>query len=150
MRLNESHPAQMTPSWHGDAVGHYDGDTLVIDTVGIKTDRPFAMVDLFGTPYTDKLHVVERYRLEGHDAVKDVLERAAKENWRPGGPVNPNYMDKYLHVHFAIDDAGAFTTPWTADMIYLRDHLEWPEAACAENTFGFHQADIPHADKPDF
>jgi hypothetical protein len=35
----------------------------VIDTVGTKTDRPFAMIDLFGTPFTEKLHVVERYRL---------------------------------------------------------------------------------------
>src|SRR5262249_7503244 len=63
VRMNQSHPAKVKPTYHGDAVGHYEGDTLVIDTVGIKTDRPYAMVDLFGTPYTEKLHVVERYRL---------------------------------------------------------------------------------------
>jgi hypothetical protein len=40
-----NHPAQVTPSWHGDSVGHYEGDTLVVDTVGVKTDRPFAMID---------------------------------------------------------------------------------------------------------
>jgi hypothetical protein len=111
------------------------------------------MVDLFGTPYTDKLHVVERYRLLNHEAVKGDLERAAKENWRPAGPVNPDYKDKYLQVHFTIEDPGAFTTPWTATIIYLRDRLEWPEIACAENTLGFHHdkdADVPHADKPDF
>ena len=153
VRMNEPHPAQVTPSWHGDAVGRYEGDTLVIDTVGIKADRPFAMIDLFGTPYTDKLHVVERYRLLDHEAVKGDLERGAKENWRPAGPVNPDYKDKYLQVHFTIEDPGAFTTPWTATIIYLRDHLEWPEIACAENTLGFHHdkdADVPHADKPDF
>jgi hypothetical protein len=44
-------PEPLTPSWYGDSVGHYDGDTLVIDTVGVKTDRPYAMIDLFGTPY---------------------------------------------------------------------------------------------------
>jgi hypothetical protein len=44
VRLNQSHPAQLTPSWFGDSVGHYDGDTLVIDTVGFKVG-PFAMVD---------------------------------------------------------------------------------------------------------
>ncbi len=60
VRMNEPHPARVTPSWHGDAVGHYEGDTLVVDTVGIKADRKFAMIDLFGTPYTEKLHVVER------------------------------------------------------------------------------------------
>jgi hypothetical protein len=153
VRMNEPHPAQVTPSWHGDAVGHYEGDTLVIDTVGIKTNRPYPMVDLFGTPYTEKLHVVERYRLLDREAVKDDLARAAKENWRPGGPINPDYKDKYLQVHFTIEDEGAFTTPWTATVIYVRDRLEWPEVACAENTFGFHsdkELGIPVAAKPDF
>src|ERR1700674_961674 len=36
VRMNQSHPAQVTPSWYGDSVGRYEGDTLVIDTVGIK------------------------------------------------------------------------------------------------------------------
>src|SRR5215467_1946991 len=52
VRLNQPHPDPLTPSWYGDSVGHYEGDTLVIDTVGVKTDRPYAMIDLFGTPYT--------------------------------------------------------------------------------------------------
>jgi hypothetical protein len=153
VRMNQPHPAQVTPSWHGDAVGRYEGDTLVIDTVGIKADRPYAMIDLFGTPYTEKLHVVERYRLLDYAAAKDDLTRAAKENWRPAGPVNPDYKDKYLQVHFTIEDEGTFTTPWTATVIYLRDRLEWPEIVCAENTFGFHsdkEIGVPHADKPDF
>jgi hypothetical protein len=46
VRMNSSHPAQVTPSWYGDSVGHYDGDTLVIDTVGIKIG-PFSMIDWF-------------------------------------------------------------------------------------------------------
>jgi hypothetical protein len=153
VRMNERHPAKVTPSWHGDAVAHYEGDTLVIDTVGIKTDRPYPMVDLFGTPYTEKLHVVERYKLLDYEGAKDDLARAAKENWRPAGPVDPNYKDKYLQVHFTIEDQGAFTTPWTATIIYLRDRLEWPEVSCAENPFGFHsdkEIGVPHADKPDF
>ena len=88
VRMNEPHPAQVTPSWYGDSVGHYEGDTLVIDTVGVKTDRPFAMVDLYGTPYTQALHVVERYRLLDYEAAKEGLERAAKENFRlPAAPM---------------------------------------------------------------
>jgi hypothetical protein len=153
VKLNQQHPAHVTPSWHGDAVGHYEGDTLVVDTVGVKVDRPFAMIDLFGTPYTDKLHVVERYRLLDHEEVKGDIERAAKENWRPAGPMNPNYNDKYLQIHFTVEDAGAFTTPWTASVIYQRDRGEWPEIACAENPAGFHhdkEAEIPMAQKPDF
>jgi hypothetical protein len=58
VRMNQPHPAQVTPSWYGDSVGHYEGDTLVIDTVGVKIG-PFAMVDFYGTPYTQALHVVE-------------------------------------------------------------------------------------------
>jgi hypothetical protein len=50
VRLNQPHPAQVRPSWYGDSVGHYEGDTLVIDTIGVKTDRPFAMVDMYGAP----------------------------------------------------------------------------------------------------
>ena len=37
VRMNQPHPTQVTPSWYGDSVGHYEGDTLVIDTVGVKT-----------------------------------------------------------------------------------------------------------------
>jgi hypothetical protein len=150
--LNVSRPARLVPSWYGDAVGHYEGDTLVIDTVGVKADRPFAMVDLFGTPYTDKLHVVERYRLADYEEVKADIARAAKENWRPQGPMETQgYTDKYLHIHFTVEDPGAFTTPWTASMVYQRDRLDWPETVCAENRFGFeHDAEVPRAEKADF
>src|SRR5262249_23165843 len=78
LRMNASHPSKLIPSWFGDSIGRYEGDTLVVDTVGVKTDRPYAMQDLFGTPYTDKLHIVERYRLRDYDDVKDALERNAK------------------------------------------------------------------------
>ena len=39
VRMNKPHPAQVTPSWYGDSVGRYEGDELVIDTVGIKIGR---------------------------------------------------------------------------------------------------------------
>src|SRR6202048_1537666 len=79
VRLNQQHPAKVTPSWYGDSVGHYEGDTLVVDTVGIKVGRPYAMVDIFGTPYTEALHVVERYRLLDYEAAKAEQERGFKE-----------------------------------------------------------------------
>ena len=153
VRLNAQHPARVAPSWHGDAVGYYDGDSLVIDTVGIKADRKFAMIDLFGTPYTDKLHVVERWQLLDRDAVKGDLDRGTKENWRPGAPIDPNYKDKFLRVQFTIEDEGAFTTPWTASLVYFRDSAEWAEVACAENPSGFYHdpdAGVPQATTPDF
>jgi hypothetical protein len=60
VRLNQPHPAQVTPSWYGDSVGHYEGDTLVVDTIGLN-DKTF--VDNYRTPHTEKLHVVERWTL---------------------------------------------------------------------------------------
>jgi hypothetical protein len=51
VRMNEPHPAHVTRSWYGDSVGHYEGDMLVVDTVGQKAG-PFAMLDLYGTPYS--------------------------------------------------------------------------------------------------
>ncbi len=53
--MNQPHSPQVTPSWYGESVGHYDGDTLVVDTVGIDT-KPMSLVDVFGTPHTAALH----------------------------------------------------------------------------------------------
>ena len=53
VRMNESHPAHVTPSWYGDSIGHYEGDTLVIDTVAVRSDRPYAMVDMSLPPAQD-------------------------------------------------------------------------------------------------
>jgi hypothetical protein len=79
VRMNQPHPAQVTPSWYGDSVGHYEGDELLIDTLGIKIGR-FSMIDWFGTPYTEALHLVERYRLLDYEATMKAVELAAKEH----------------------------------------------------------------------
>jgi hypothetical protein len=162
VRMNEPHPARVTPSWYGDSVGHYEGDTLVIDTVGIRTDRPFAMVDWFGTPYTPALHVVERYRLLDYEIAKEALERNAKENFdgnRGDLPlrIDPNYRGKHLQLAFTVEDEGVFTTPWSATITYRPGFnwvgaAEWLEVVCAENILfspGKDEA-VPQADKPDF
>jgi len=149
VRLNQSHPAHVTPTWDGDSVGHYDGDTLVIDTVGIKVG-PFAMVDWYGTPHTEALHVIERYRLIDYEAAKEGFERDIKENMRLGPP--PNYRGKYLQLEFTVEDTGVFTTPWTATMTYGRGAGNLPENVCAENIQWYPGKDaaVPRADKPDF
>jgi hypothetical protein len=153
VRLNEPHRSPLTPSWYGDSVGHYEGDTLVIDTVGVKTDRKYAMIDLFGTPYTEKLHIVERYRLRDYDDVKDALERNNKENWLYQGDAWTRHRDKkFLQVHLTIEDEGVFTTPWTATMTYAPAE-RITEGACSENRRRFYEkdeVDVPRAEKPDF
>jgi hypothetical protein len=153
VRLNSAHPSSLTPAWYGDSVGHYEGDTLVVDTVGVRTDRPYAMIDLFGTPYTDKLHVVERYRLRSYDEVKDALERNRKENWLFGGDVFSRHRGQFLQAHLTIEDAGVFTTPWTATMTYVPGGAEVGEGVCAENPHEYYNnkdSDVPKADRPDF
>jgi hypothetical protein len=154
VRMNAPHPAQVTPSWYGDSVGHYEGDTLVIDTVGIKVG-PFAMVDMYGTPHSPALHVVERYRLVDYDDAKAAMERNDKENTQAsGGAVfDPNYRGKMLQLHFTVEDEGVFTMPWTATITYRPNLGPWTELICAENPHEYYAAKdsaIPHADKPDF
>jgi hypothetical protein len=150
----------MTPSAHGDSVGHYEGDTLVIDTVGIKVG-PYTTVDRLGTPYTEALHVVERYRLIGYEAALEAQQQARKQ-WPYIGAydVDPEYKGKGLQLEFTVEDEGVFTMPWTALITYRRAlRPAWDEHVCAENIqqyYGGHQyysdknARVPTADKPDF
>jgi hypothetical protein len=160
VRMNQTHPARITPSWYGDSVGHYEGDTLVVDTVGIRIG-PFAMVDWFGTPHTPALHVVERYRVLDYQAAKEALDRSAKENVIPDFRVKPNDTGKHVQLLFTVEDEGVFTTPWSATITYGRvrpvpgvsEVSEWEEDVCAENPHKYgteKDAAVPTADKPDF
>jgi hypothetical protein len=124
--LTDKHSPNVKPSWFGESIGHYEnGDTLVIDTIGITT-RTF--VDSYQTPHTDQLHVVERIRI-----VDD---------------------GKALEATAYVEDPGAFTTPWSARQRYRRaEQGPLREDVCAENNANFFNYDIlpiPHADKPDF
>jgi hypothetical protein len=153
VRMNQPHPAAVTPSWYGDSVAHYEGDTLVIDTVGTRTDGPFAMLDLYGTPYSQKLHVVERYRLVDYEDAKEGLERDAKENQHAEGSIDRNYRGKHLQVVYTVEDEGVFTMPWSATVTYGRGSTNWPEIVCAENRHEYYSnkdSDVPTAARPDF
>jgi hypothetical protein len=153
VRMNQQHPAVVTPSWYGDSVGHFDGDTLVIDTVGIKVG-PHAMVDWYGTPHSPALHVVERYRLVDYERAKEGLERDAKENFQvQQDMIDPNYRGKLLQLEFTVQDPGVFTVPWSATMTYRPQLGQWEESICAENfsKYGTEKdAQVPTANKPDF
>jgi hypothetical protein len=157
VRMNQPHPAKLKPSWYGDSVGHYEGDTLVIDTVGTRVERPYSMLDLYGTPYSKALHVVERYRLVDYDTAKDGLERDAKENQPAEGKIDRSYRGKHLQLQFTVEDEGVFTSPWSATVTYapasIADITEWPENVCAENTHEYYnnkESDVPTAKAADF
>jgi hypothetical protein len=124
--LTDKHSPNVKPSWFGESIGHYeDGDTLVVDTIGLNT-RTF--VDSYQTPHTEQLHVIERFRI-----VDD---------------------GKALEVTARVEDPGAFTMPWTALQRYRRaEQGPMLEAVCAENNdkfFDHNIEPIPMADKPDF
>jgi hypothetical protein len=102
--LNVAHPKDLEPSYYGNSVGHFEGDTLVVDTIGLN-DKTWT--DRMGTPHTTQLHVVERYRL---------LEDG-----------------KVLRVNFTVEDPGAFTMPWSATVSYRPEPDGYHEQVCAEN-----------------
>ena len=120
IRMNEAHSKNPKPSWYGESVGHYEGDTLVIDTVGLD-GRTF--VDAYRTPHSEKLHVIERWRLTD------------------GG--------KGLEVRVTVEDPETYFQPWQGILRYRKTQEPFLEAACAENNlqFDYH---MPVAEKPDF
>ena len=120
--LNVPHSKTVKPSWYGESVGHYEGDTLVVDTIGMNDQT---WIDNYRTPHSDKLHVIERFHIvEG----------------------------KTLQVDLHVEDPGAFTMPWNAvqryDKVQQGALVEFP---CAENNFNLGELDpMPESAKPDF
>ncbi len=155
VRLNAAHPAQTTPSWQGDSVGHFEGDTLVVDTIGHKTG-PFPIIDMYASPFSEALHVVERYRLISYEEAKEAQEK----NIRDSGPVateqaafvDESYRGSGLEIQFTVEDKNIFTAPWSAK-VTLRKAGGWVENVCAENPFEYYNnrlSPVPLANKPDF
>jgi len=91
-------------TWLGDSVGHWEGDTLVVDVVGFNEGT---WLDYFGHPHTDQMHIVEKY-------------------------TRPNKGT--LHYEATIDDPGAYTKPWTVAWdIPWTANGELQEYICQEN-----------------
>ena len=123
IRLDVSHSANPKPSWYGESVGHYEGDTLVVDTIGLN-DKTF--IDNYRTPHTDKLHVTERWRM-----IED---------------------GKKLEILLSLDDPGTFNQPFQELRQYDRVNRTLSEDICSENNsnpFGIDYG-TPVAEKADF
>jgi hypothetical protein len=123
--MNVPHSARPTPSWYGESVGHYEGDTLVIDTIGQNTN---SFIDNYRTPHSDRLHVVERYRL-----IED---------------------GKTLEANVVIEDPVALKQP--LHVIHRWRKVAGPitESRCADgesfNPFEQRAEKVPTADRADF
>ena len=157
VRMNGQHPRQITPSWKGDSVGHYEGDTLVIDTIGIKAG-PGAMIDNYATPYTDDLHLIERIRLIDGEAARRAAERSEKNSGRVevdmgGATIDPGYKGKGLQIEIKVEDPAVFNMPWSAVVTYQRSAGPWEERVCADNRHNYlsgKDIPVPQAAQPDF
>jgi hypothetical protein len=73
------HPADPDPSFHGHSIGHWEKDTLVIDTVAVLPQAYLAVNEAVGMPNNGSMHIVERLHLQGPDTLADDLEITANK-----------------------------------------------------------------------
>jgi hypothetical protein len=99
-----THPADPDPTWYGDSIGSWDGDTLVVDTVGFNDKFWF---DFDGHPHTEQLHTIERYTRKDLGTLENKV---------------------------TIIDPGDYSRPFTLTFTArLRPHEELMEYICQEN-----------------
>ena len=97
------HPADPNPAWYGHSIGHWEGDTLVVDRVAFD-NRVY--LDQESHPHSDKLHVIERYH-------------------RPDAG--------HLEIEITVDDPGVLAKPWTQKRVTDLANEEIFEFICTEN-----------------
>ena len=105
------HPEDPDPTFHGHSIGRWDGDTLVVDTVGVVPQAFIAISEAAGVPNNGDMRIVERIRL----AEKDVL-----------------------HVDLEITAPKVLTRPWKTTRIYFRQRarkFDIVEGVCLEGYF---------------
>jgi hypothetical protein len=73
------HPDDPDPTFHGHSIGHWEGQTLVVDTIGIAPEAYLAVGEAVGLPNNGGMHVVERIHLSGPDTLNDELEITAPQ-----------------------------------------------------------------------
>jgi hypothetical protein len=101
--MNAEHPEDLTPTFYGHSIGRWEGDTLVVDTVGYNEKFWF---NREGAPHTTELHLVERFTRLGLDSMR---------------------------YEVTIDDPGAYTEPWTGAFLLEWDDYETWEYICQDN-----------------
>ncbi len=102
--LNVPHSKDPKPSWYGESVGRYENGTLVVDTIGFNAK---AFLDRYGTPYSEQLHLIERYQVS------------------PDG--------KNMQVNVTYDDPKMYKQSWNAVIRYRKGKALPAEDACAES-----------------
>ena len=103
------HPDDPDLTFNGHSIGHWEGDTLVVDSVGFTTDTPLEA--MIGARHSDKMHIVERFHL-----------------------ADPNM----LTITTTVDDSDALASPFARTVSYAR-HRDWTiaEYICQQNNRNF-------------
>jgi hypothetical protein len=97
-------PADMNPAWNGYSVGHWEGDTLVVETRGFRDDT---WIDTWGSPMSDAAKMTERIR-------------------------RPTFGT--LEIELTIDDPKNYTTPFTVQLKQdIEPDTELVDEFCLEN-----------------
>jgi hypothetical protein len=124
--MTDRHSETVKPSWFGESIGHYEADgTLVVDTVGLQSRNSY--LDWFRTPHTDKLHVVERFKLDTDGKTLEVLVK--------------------------VEDPDTFNEPLHLMRRWRKVPNQLLEMVCAENNgdhFGKNLFPVPRASTRDF
>jgi hypothetical protein len=100
--IDAQHDPSLVPLWMGNSIGHWEGDTLVVDTNNFN-DRTW--IDRIGHPHSDQLHVIERFRRTAQDHLVDDI---------------------------TIDDPKAYTKPWTARLEFKLRPWKLTEQFCED------------------
>jgi hypothetical protein len=124
--LTDKHSNNVKPSWFGESIGRYEnGDTLIVDTIGLSTKNSY--IDNYRTPHTEKLHVVERFKLSGDGRMLEAL--------------------------VTVEDPDTFNEPLHMVQRWRKVDNPLLETVCAENNADYFNRNlfpIPEARKPDF
>jgi len=124
--MTDRHSETVKPSWFGESIGHYEtGDTLVVDTIGLQAK--YSYLDWFRTPHTEKLHVVERFKLSADGKTLEALVK--------------------------VEDPDTFNEPLYMVRRWNKVPNQLLEMVCAENNgdhFGKNLFPVPRAHRPDF
>jgi len=123
--MTDKHSEYVKPSWFGESIGRYENGELVVDTIGLSATMSF--IDMFRTPHSEKLRVMERFKLTADGKFLEVLVKAEDEN--------------------------AFNEPMHMMARWRKQEGEWKEFICAENNddrFSHNLFPIPRAKKSDF
>jgi hypothetical protein len=124
--MTDRHSEYVKPSRYGESIGRYENGELVVDTIGLAAKKN-SYIDMFRTPYTDKLRVLERFKVTADN--------------------------KFLEALVRIEDEDTFNEPMYMAKRWRRDPNKWVESICAENNVDYFNANfvpIPEATQSDF